>query len=64
MGHYDSDYEYDDEMRRKERMAKYASINKRVRDLRRDLREDVIVPDRFIESLEDLENWIKQNLKD
>jgi hypothetical protein len=61
MGHYDSDYEHDDEQRRKERAKQYKKFKKLIHELRGNLEDDDLVPQRFVESLEDLENWISVN---
>lgn len=61
MGHYDDAYEAEDEARRKA----YKKDTQRRLKLLQDFRakfEISVAPQRFIDSLEDLENWLKAEL--
>lgn len=59
MGHYDSAYEYEAEQAHKEKIRKHKKLGKQVEELRLELKHSgAKVPTRFIESLEDLENWL------
>jgi len=56
MGHYDSCYEYDEEQARKQRAKECKAARKKIDSLRDSLPQDT--PQRFLDSLEDLDNYL------
>jgi len=62
MGHYDSDYEHQDEEQRKVKLKEAQKFLKAVRKLRYEL-DDHIVSQRHIDHLEDLENELEVKVR-
>lgn len=60
MGHYDSDYEHADEQRRKARRKELKAFAAELAELRLKLPQET--PKRFEDVLEDLSNWIRNEL--
>lgn len=68
MGHYSADYEYSENRAANAREATAAKVRAEVREKRTKMLHKVsalykeldraLVPDRFVHSVEDLENWL------
>lgn len=58
MGHYDGAYEYEDEQARKAEKKVVKKDLAEVRQLRQRIEANKFIPQRFKDSLEDLENYL------
>lgn len=61
MGHYDSDYEYDAEQRRKTRIKHLEKVRKQLTELRQMGLSDL--PKHLLNHLEDIDNWLYVNTR-
>ena len=59
MGHYDSSYEEDNAREHKEYLKKLNKLESSIKEI--SVQAQRILPQRFIDSLEDMSNWIKAN---
>lgn len=60
MSHYDSDYEADEVERLKHRKKRLIKMLEKIKKLKSTL--DSNIPERFTDSLEDLNNWIEHSI--